>query len=367
MTLDYNYMNNKFEMADKRGRELLTLIIQNHLALGEPVGSRTISKLSSEGLSPATIRNIMSDLEDAGFLEQPHTSAGRVPTDQGYRFYVDNILGQTQISQDDEDMIQREMLGDSLPGADQIMSRASHLLSQLSHSVGIVISPNINRDVVKHIEFVRISDGRILVITISRAGLVQDRLVRVAEDFSQDELDHTSKYLNVHFTGKTLSAIHEELVRRMTEEKALYDRLLQNAILLCHRGLSRDGDSDPEVFVEGASNILANPEFADLERLRELFLVFEEKRRLVTLLNECMTFEQEQSAVSIRIGSENNMPSLRRCSVVTASFRYGNQMSGHLGIVGPLRMEYARTINVVSYVARTLERVLTEAPATVMS
>ena len=173
--------------------------------------------------------------------------------------------------------------------------------------------------------------------------------------------------MNAHFTGKSLSAIHEELVRRMTEEKALYDRLLQNAILLCHRGLSRDGDSDPEVFVEGASNILANPEFADLERLRELFLVFEEKRRLVTLLNECMTFEQEQSAVSIRIGSENNMPSLRRCSVVTASFRYGNQMSGHLGIVGPLRMEYARTINVVSYVARTLERVLTEAPATVMS
>jgi heat-inducible transcriptional repressor len=119
--------------------------------------------------------------------------------------------------------------------------------------------------------------------------------------------------------------------------------------------------------VEGASNILASPEFADLERLRELFLVFEEKRRLIALLNECMNFELEQSAVSIRIGSENNMPSLRRCSVVTASFRYGNQMSGHLGVVGPLRMEYARTINVVSYVARTLERVLTEAPATVMS
>ncbi len=354
------------EMPDKRGRELLTLIIKAHLASGEPIGSRTISKLSSEGLSPATTRNVMADLEEAGYLEQPHTSAGRVPTDQGYRFYLDNIFEQTRISQDDEDMIQREMLNDNLPSADQIMSRASHLLSALSQSVGIVISPNISRDVIRQIEFVRISDGRILVITVSRAGLVQDRLVRVAEDFKQDELDKTARYLNANFTGLTLSAIHTELVRRMTEEKALYDRLLQNAILLCHRGLSREDEAAPEVFVEGASNILSQPEFADLERLRELFLIFEEKQRLISLLNECVSLE-EQPLVTVRIGAENRLPSLRGCAVVTASYRYGNQMTGNLGIVGPLRMEYARTINVVSYVACMLERVLNDAPATVMS
>ena len=354
------------EMPDKRGRELLTLIIKAHLASGEPIGSRTISKLSSEGLSPATTRNVMADLEEAGYLEQPHTSAGRVPTDQGYRFYLDNIFEQTHISQDDEDTIQREMLNDNLPSADQIMSRASHLLSALSQSVGIVISPNISRDVIRQIEFVRISDGRILVITVSRAGLVQDRLVRVAEDFKQDELDKTSRYLNSNFIGLTLSAIHTELVRRMTEEKALYDRLLQNAILLCHRGLSRENEAAPEVFVEGTSTILSRPEFADLERLRELFLIFEEKQRLISLLNECVSLE-EQPLVTVRIGAENRLPSLRGCAVVTASYRYGNQMTGNLGIVGPLRMEYARTINVVSYVACMLERVLNDAPATVMS
>ncbi|MBS1813047.1 MAG: heat-inducible transcription repressor HrcA [Acidobacteria bacterium] len=354
------------ELPDKRSRELLTLVIKAHLASGEPIGSRTISKLSSEGLSPATIRNVMADLEESGYLEQPHTSAGRVPTDQGYRFYLDNIFEQTSISQDDEDTIQREMLNENLPSADQIMSRASHLLSYLSQSVGIVVSPNISRDVIRHIEFVRISDGRILVITVSRAGLVEDRLVRVTEDFSQDELDKTARYLNANFSGLTLSAIHSELVRRMTEEKALYDRLLQNAILLCHRGLSREEDAEPEVFVEGASNILSRREFADLERLRELFQIFEEKRRLISILNECVSME-EQPLVTVRIGAENRLPSLRGCAVVTASYKYGNQMTGNLGVVGPLRMEYARTINVVSYVACMLERVLNDAPATVMS
>lgn len=354
------------EIPDKRGRELLTLIIKAHLASGEPIGSRTISKLSSEGLSPATIRNVMADLEEAGYLEQPHTSAGRVPTDQGYRFYLDNIFQHTRISQDDEDTIQREMLNDNLPSADQIMTRASHLLSYLSQSVGIVISPNISQDVIRHIEFVRICDGRILVITVSRAGLVQDRLVRVAEDFKQDELDKTARYLNANFTGLTLSAIHTELVRRMTEEKALYDRLLLNAILLCHRGLSREEEAEPNVFVEGASNILSRREFSDLERLRELLQIFEEKRRLIGLLSECVSME-EQPSVTVRIGAENRLPSLRGCAVVTASYRYGNQMTGNLGVVGPLRMEYARTINVVSYVASMLERVLNDAPATVMS
>ncbi len=355
------------EITDKRGRELLTLIIKAHLSSGEPVGSRTISKISSEGLSPATIRNVMSDLEEAGYLEQPHTSAGRIPTDQGYRFYLDHMLEQTRISPDDEDTIQRQMLSDNLPSADQIMSRASHLLSHLSHSVGIVISPNISRDVIRHIEFVRINDGRILVITVSRAGLVQDRLVRVAEDFSQDDLDKTARYLNANFSGMTLSAIHLRLVQRMTEEKALYDRLLQNAILLCHRGLSRDDESEPEVFVDGASNILSRNDFSDLERLRELLQLFEEKRRLISLLSECVTIDERVSSVKIRLGSENTLPGLQRCAVVTASYRYGNQMTGNLGVVGPLRMEYARTINVVSYVACMLERVLNDAPATVMS
>src|SRR5262245_10966676 len=176
---------------DERSREMLALLIRTHITTGEPVGSRTISKMSSEGLSSATVRNIIADLEEAGYLEQPHTSAGRVPSDKGYRFYVDHILlDRTRLSEYDETAIQLGLLGERAPAnwtsADQLMSRASHLLSQFSQNVGIVISPNIAYDIIKHIDFVRLSDGRILVITVSRAGLVQDRLVRIDEDLTQD-------------------------------------------------------------------------------------------------------------------------------------------------------------------------------------
>jgi heat-inducible transcriptional repressor len=354
-------MKATLDILDERGREILALLIKVHIATGEPVGSRTVSKLSREGLSAATVRNIMSDLESAGYLEQPHTSAGRVPTDQGYRFYVDHIIEQTRLSEMDETTILRGMFGERWPSSDQLMIRASHLLSYLSKSVGVVVSPSPAHDIIKHIEFVRLSDGRILVITASRAGLVQDRLVWVDEGFTQDELDRTARFVNANFSGLSLVAIRIELLKRMSEEKALYDRLLQNAILLCARGLGGDGDTDPDVFVEGASNMIAKPDFADTERMRELFRVFEEKGRLVKLLNECVS-PMVQMSVGIRIGAENGLPSLRGCSIITSPYSYGHQVGGNLGVVGPVRMEYARMINVVNYVARLLEQALADAP-----
>src|SRR5262245_9793108 len=230
------------ERLDERSREMLALLIKTHIATGEPVGSRTISAHTREGLSPATVRNIIANLASAGYLEQPHTSAGRIPSDKGYRFYVDHILDENSLSALDETAIQHGLFGSTagvgFPSADQLMSRASHLLSYFSESVGIVISPSITYDIIKHIDFVRLSDGRILVITVSRAGLVQDRLVRIDEDLTQDELNRTANYVNSNFSGMSLAAIRNELSKRLSEEKALYDQLLQNAILLCERGLS---------------------------------------------------------------------------------------------------------------------------------
>lgn len=356
------------EISDARSRELLALLIKTHIATGEPVGSRTISKLTREGLSSATVRSVIAELEDAGYLEQPHTSAGRVPSDRGYRFYVDHILEGTQLSELDETAIQRGLRGDTRntewPGADQLMGRASHLLSQLSESVGIVVSPRIAYDTIKHVDFVRLSDGRILVITVSRAGLVQDRLVRIDEDLTQDELNRTANYVNTNFSGRSLLAIRLELLKRLSEEKALYDRLLQNAALLCERGLSDGEREQPEVFVEGAANIVAKPDFADLERIRELVRFFEEKSRLVKILNECVNQTAPQP-VGVRIGAENSLASLRGCAVITSHYSYGDQIVGSLGVVGPVRMEYARTIGIVNYVARLLEQALTEAPGAV--
>ncbi|MCI0662857.1 MAG: heat-inducible transcriptional repressor HrcA, partial [Acidobacteria bacterium] len=348
------------ETLDERCREMLALLIKTHIATGEPVGSRVISKLTSEGLSPATVRNIIVDLEEAGYLEQPHTSAGRVPSHKGYRFYVDHILEQTQLSESDETVIQLGMLGALWPNADQLMSRASHLLSSLSESVGIVILPSIAHDIIKHIDFVRLSDGRILVITVSRAGIVQDRLVRIDEDLTQDELNWTANYVNANFSGMSLFAIRTELLKRLSEEKALYDRLLQNAAMLCERGLSETEQAGADVFVEGASNIVTNPDFADTERMRELLRIFEEKSRLIKILNECVGMATGHT-VTIRIGQENSLPSLHGCSVITSYYSCGDQVIGNLGIVGPVRLEYARTIGVVNYVARRLEKALADA------
>ncbi|MFN0088460.1 MAG: heat-inducible transcriptional repressor HrcA [Blastocatellia bacterium] len=360
------------DILDDRSREMLALLIRTHISTGEPVGSRTISKLTREGLSAATVRNIISDLEETGYLEQPHTSAGRVPSDKGYRFYVDHILEQTALSPSDESTIQHGLLignqGRSRSSAEQVMSRASHLLSHLSGSVGIVVLPNIVYDIIKHIDFVRLDDGRILVITVSRAGLVQDRLVKIDEDLTQDELNRTANFVNESFAGLSLSSIRVELIKRLSEEQALYDQLLKNAILLCEQGSNEEGQPDPEVFVEGASNIITNPDFNDLSRLREILRVFEEKNRLVKILSECLSQSANpplplQLPVGIRIGAENTLPMLRGCTIISSSYSYGDQIIGSIGVVGPVRMEYARTIGVVSYIARLLERILTELPA----
>ncbi len=354
-------------MLDERSTEMLALLIKTHIATGEPVGSRTISRLTREGLSPATVRNIISNLEEAGYLEQPHTSAGRVPSDKGYRFFVDHILEQTRLSQSDETAIQKVIFDAPYPGADRLMARASQLLSRLSESVGIVISPSMGHDIIRHIDFVRLSDGRILVITVSRAGIVRDRLVRIDEDLTQDELHRTANYVNANFSGICLFAIRRELLKRLSEEKALYDRLLQNAAKLCDSGLSENDQFEvAEVFVEGASNIVTKPDFTDTEQMRELLGIFEEKSRLIKILNECVGPETQQ-IVTIRIGAENSLPSLHSCAVITSMYSYGDQVVGNLGIVGPVRMEYARTISVVNRVARSLEQVLTDRPGDTIS
>lgn len=353
------------DILNERKREMLALLVETHVFTGEPVGSRTISRLSREGLSAATVRNVISELEEAGYLEQPHTSAGRIPTDKCYRFYVDHLLENPCSEAGDQRLIEQWIPARELSNPERLMSRASHLLSQLSDNVGIVVAPSLSQDVIRQIEFVRLSDERILVVTVSRTGLVQDRLVRVGEDFTQDELNRTARYVNEHFSGMSLSSMRAELLRQMTEEKALYDRLLQNAAKICEHGFRSTDDSDlntdTEVFVEGASNMVTKPDFADPGLMRDLFRVFEEKSRLVSILNECLA-AKSAPPVSIRIGGENSLPELRGCTVITSTWVYGDQVMGSLAVVGPIRMHYARMINVVDCVARLLEDTFSNNP-----
>src|SRR6266849_301262 len=212
---------------DDRKREILASIVKGHIATGQPVGSFALAKQSRENLSSATIRNICAELEDEGYLTHPHTSAGRMPTDRGYRFYVDNFIGSTKLSRYDAARINERLLDEqSLANPDLLMERTSRLLSQLSDNVGIVVSPSSAKDILHHIEFVKLPDSRILVITVSSAGRVQDRVIRLDAEFTQDELNSTARYLIDNFQGCTLSEIRDELLLRMSEEKALYDQFL---------------------------------------------------------------------------------------------------------------------------------------------
>jgi len=340
---------------DGRKREILATIVKDHIATGQPVGSFTLAKQSRENLSSATIRNICAELEDDGFLTHPHTSAGRLPTDKGYRFYVDNVLGLKRLSRSDTAIINERLLDEqSLANPELLMERTSRLLSQLSDNVGIVVSPSGAEDILHHIEFVKLPDSRVLVITVSSAGRVQDRVIRVDAEFNQDELNSTSRYLVDNFRGWTLAEIRDELLLRMSEEKALYDQFLLNAVLLCSQSL-QEGDQ-PDVFIEGASNIIAKPDFADTERMRSLFKMFEQKSRIVKILNECIE-SATREAVAVRIGSENRFADLRNCTVIASPCVYpGGAAVGSIGVVGPTRLEYDRLIAIVDYIARLFER-----------
>jgi heat-inducible transcriptional repressor len=342
---------------DDRKKEILAAIVKSHIATGQPVGSFALAKRSSEHLSSATIRNICAELEDEGYLKHPHTSAGRMPTDKGYRFYVDKVISSTKLSRSDVARINERLLDEeTLTSPERLMERTSQLLSQLSDNVGIVITPSISNDIMHHIEFVRLPDARILVITVSSAARVQDRVIRVDSEFTQEELNKTARYLLDNFRGWMLTEIRDELLRRMSEEKALYDNLLRNAVLLCSQSL-QDGDK-PDVFIEGASNIIAKPDFADTERMKALFKLFEEKSRIVKILDECIESARRES-VAVRIGSENLFADLRDCTVIASPCYYaGGTAVASLGVVGPTRIEYDRLISIVDYIARLFERVL---------
>jgi len=353
------------DFPDSRGQVILTAIINEHFVTGEPVGSKVLADrfANASGMSSATIRNVMADLEEKGLVEQPHTSSGRVPTDKGYRFYVDNLLGVLSISSDDLSRIDGEFGFRQRFAADtrdRLMERTSQLLSALSNNVGIVVSPSLANDRLQHIEFVNLSDNRILVVLVSTPNIVHNKMIRLEIQYSKEELERTANYLNKEFAGKSLSEIRADIMRLMYEEKTLFDKLLQTAVILCSQSIEDDSDRMGEVFVDGTPNILTMSDFADLERLRELLRTIGEKTRLMQILTECI--ERDAAAkgdVSVVIGTENRTPSLHNCTIISAPYRIGNSSAvGTLSVLGPTRMEYARMMSIVSYIARTLEQTM---------
>lgn len=348
---------------DSRRQAVLATIIDEYLVTGEPVGSHIVSEKFSRapGWSSATIRNVMAELEELGWLEQPHTSAGRIPTDRGYRHYVDNVLDSTRLSRHDVAAIENIGLGDQVRARpDRAMEKASHVLSALSNNVGIVVWPSLAHNGLRHIRFVQLPDKRILVVLVSTSNVVHDKVVTLDEAFSQEELNRAASFLNTEFAGKSLLAIRSEIMARMKEERALYDAVVRNAILLCERSLQDEDAAVAEVFVDGASNIFGQPEFSDTEMIRQLFQTFEEKSRLVKILNECVAGDAS-GVVQVLIGRENPASSMQHCSIITTSYRVGSDVCGTLGVVGPTRIAYGRMMAVVNYLGRYMERAFVDA------
>jgi heat-inducible transcriptional repressor len=272
-------------------------------------------------------------------------------------------LGVLSISNDDLRRIGGEFgLSEYSDTPDRLMERTSQLLSALSNNVGIVVSPSLANDRLQHIEFVNLSDNRILVVLVAAPNIVHNRIIRTNAPFTKEELEKTANYLNAEFVGKSLAEIRAEILKLMHEEKALFDKLLQTAVILCSQSIEDEEDSAGEVFVDGTSNILTKRDFADLERLRGLLSTIGEKSRLLQILNECVARDASaQGSVQVVIGSENRTPSLQNCTLISAPYRVGDSSAvGTLSVLGPTRIEYARMISIVSYVARTLEKVMSK-------
>ncbi len=337
---------------DERGREVLQALIRLHVLTGEPVGSETLARQLGRQFSSATLRNVMAELERQGLLDHPHTSAGRVPTDDGYRLYVDGLVGQQPLPAEEAREIDSE-LGAAESSAARLLERASGLLSRLSRNVGFVVAPDLGQTAFVRVDLVRLPYPRILVVLVSAGGFVTQKVIMVDDEATQDELQACSNYLNTHFAGKTLDRIRARLLELMREEQALYDSLLKRVVTLGGQAFAAEAPS-VDMFLDGTSNIVGRPEFEDADRMQKLFQTFEQKGRLVKILNACIS----GAGVRIVIGHENPEPELRDLALVASGLSDEPGLS--LGVLGSTRMEYPRTIALVEHVARAVQKTLTE-------
>jgi heat-inducible transcriptional repressor len=334
-----------------REREILTAIVETFISTGEPVGSRTLARSNREGLSPASIRNVMADLSDAGYLEQPHASAGRVPTTEAYRYYVEQISGKTRLAPQEEAKISESLAG--ITDVQEFMERTSHVLSLISRNVGVAVATSGTKNALEHVYFSRLADQKVLAVVVTRSGLVRDRVLRL--DLPQADLDLAARYINENFRGWTMEAMRAEIARRIDQERSEYDRLMISVEQLYKQG-ALAAEQGSHVFVEGAANLVASEE--DRERLQEMLKTLEEKEKVIQLLSAYLNVKQE--AVRVVIGLDEALPSMRNFVLIGAPAHAGNEMMGSLAVIGPTRMDYQHTITAVSYIARLFDKILNE-------
>jgi heat-inducible transcriptional repressor len=337
------------EYMDDRIRSVLCAIVKNYIETEEPVGSRTLSKVLELGLSPATIRNVMADLTEQGFLEQPHTSAGRVPTNRAYRYYVDVCLEALELPGEVKTVIERS-LQDTAVGLENLLGSTSKVLMELTELTGVVASPRISNTRLRQIEFIKISPHRVYVVLFTQSTMAHHKMIETSEEFTQEFLTSVSRFLNEHFASCSLTEVRHSVLTTLAEEKQSYDQMLAKAVRLSRRAF--DLAEERELYVEGLTNIVRG--FGDLGKIDRLIESLEEKAAVIELLDRTL----EQPGVNITIGMEDTCLALTDCALVTARYGNGNKELGAIGVIGPTRMNYLLVIPVIDYTARVLSQAI---------
>jgi heat-inducible transcriptional repressor len=342
----------KSVLRDK-DRKVLTLIVEAYVRSGRPVSSGAIAQTRRLVDSPATIRNIMAKLEEMGFLSKPHAASGRLPTDKGFRFYVDNLLSEAAFARDDLPLIQEEFPSKSAD-FDHLLIQASRLLADYSDSLGFVISPQISRVQFDHVRFLKISPQKIMAVLMTPFQMVLTETLEAEIPLTQSELDRAAQYINQHFRGKSLVIVRDLLLQELPQYRLKYEDILNKLTDLVKAVINREEDAN-RIYIQGTSRLLGKADLFDMDRLKSLFQNFEEKASLVRLLSDFISLDR----VKVLIGSEVDFLSVQDCSLVLSHYGTSHQVLGSLGIIGSKRIPYKKVIPLVDRVAQTLSQAIT--------
>lgn len=334
---------------DKRKIKILEAIINDYINTGEPVGSRTIAKKYDLGVGPATIRNEMSDLEEMGLLEQPHTSAGRIPSNKGYRLYVDNLMKQSKLSDDEELQIKKYVIDCAMLEVDKIVKQASSLLSELTNLTCIVQTPSMRKSCIKSVQLIRVDDHNLVSVIITSSGVIKNHRIKINSMPSEKDLFIINQVLNKRLADLTIEEINLEVINNMKSDLSGYDDIF-NAIVPALYETLRSEDTS-EIFMEGTTNIFNYPEYNDIDNAKEILNLLYNKDYVLKLL-------APNGDISIKIGDENYLPEAKNCSIISAEYSMGNGPIGTIGLIGPRRINYSKVIAIMAQVMKELNDTL---------
>jgi heat-inducible transcriptional repressor len=338
----------RYNKISERAQNLLKILVSRYIREGQPIGSRTLSRDVNLDLSPATIRNVMADLEEMGLVCSPHTSAGRVPTVRGYRLFVDTLLQIKPLNNEEESHLRRQFIQEY--DNQRLLEQTSSLLSEVTHLMGVVMLPRGDSKALRHVEFLSLSEKRVLVVLVFNEQEVENRIIYTSRSYTAAELQSAANYLNNAFTGKNIKAVRSDLLRELQETRENMDKMMQAVIEMADKAFDSDETTERDFVMAGQTNLMEVADLSNVEKLRDLFIAFNEKRDILHLLDQALKAQSMQ----IFIGEESGYEVLGDCSVITSPYTVNGGVIGVLGVIGPTRMPYERVIPIVDLTAKLL-------------